>query len=295
MNLLLDPFHYEFMQRALVVCVLLGFTNGFLGSFVVLRRLALLADALSHSLLPGIATAAIFLGLSTPAMLVGGLLAALIVAVGGQLISRSSRLKDETAIASLYIVAFALGIILIKYARVKVDLSHFLFGNILAVGDVDLWLAYGVSAVTLLSLLALQRPLLISLFEPSVAKTLGIRVEALLLWLTVLIVLVMVASLQTVGVLLSLGMLILPAATIYLLTDSYQFMLWASGALGAVGALVGLWLSFCLNIPSGPTIVLVLGLAFVLAYLFGPKYGIVSRARRTRHLHQESLARWSEH
>jgi ABC-type Mn2+/Zn2+ transport system permease subunit len=139
MNWILEPFEYDFMRRALLVCVLVGFTNGFLGAFVVIRRLALMADALSHSLLPGLALAAIFIGLSPLGLLVGGLLAAIFVALGGHLISRSSRLKEETAIAALYIVAFAVGIALIKYAGVKVSLDHFLFGNILGVGDSDLW------------------------------------------------------------------------------------------------------------------------------------------------------------
>lgn len=292
MSFLWEPLEFEFMRRALLACLFLGFTNGFLGAFIVIRRLALLADALSHSLLPGIAIAAIFLGLSTPAMLIGGLLAALFVALGGQLISRSSRLKDETAIASLYILAFAVGIVLITHARVKVDLTHFLFGNILGVGDADLWMAFGAGALTLISATALQRPILLTLFESSVARTLGIPVGALLLWITVLIVLTMVASLQAVGVLLSLGLLILPAATLYLLTDSYSLLLWGGGVLGAVGAVLGLYLSYWLNLPSGPTIVLVLGAVFLGAYLFSPKYGILARTRRTHHLHEESLQRW---
>jgi len=294
MNWLLEPFRYEFMQRALVACVLIGFTNGFLGSFVVLRRLALMADALSHSLLPGLAIAAIFVGLSPIGLLFGGLLAAIFVALGGHLIAASSRIKEETAIAALYIIAFAVGIAIIKYSGVRVSLDHFLFGNILGVGDADLWTTYAISCIALLSLVVLQRPLLLTLFESAVAKTQGIRVDALLGLLIVLIVLTMVSSLQAVGVLLSLGLLILPAATMYLLTDSYAVMSWGGAIIGTVGAVTGLLISFYANIPSGPAIVLVLGIFLIVAYLFSPKYGIVAKRFRRRHLHDESLERWKK-
>lgn len=295
MSWLAEPFQYEFMQRALVACLLIGFTNGFLGSFVVIRRLALMADALSHSLLPGLAVAAIFFGLSPGGLLFGGLLAAIFVALGGHLIAQSSRIKDETAIASLYIIAFALGIAIIKYAGVKVSLDHFLFGNILGVGDSDLWTTYAITCVTLLLLVGLQRPLLLAIFEASVARTQGVRVGLLLGLLVVLIVLAMVSSLQAIGVLLALGLLILPAATMYLLSDSYAVMGWGGAILGTLGAMTGLLLSFWANIPSGPAIVLVLGITFLAAYLFSPKYGILSRRFRRRHLHDESLERWKKH
>ena len=294
MKYLLEPFQYEFMQRAFFECLLVGFTNGFLGSLVVIRRMALMADALSHSLLPGLAIAAIFVGLTPAGLLVGGLVAACIVALGGQIITRSSRVKDETAVACLYVVAFALGVMLIKYAKVKVDLDGFLFGNILGVSNSDIWTSLIISAVTLVTLITLQRPLLLTLFETSVARTQGIPVNAILTTLILLIVLAMLSSLQAVGVLLSLGLLILPATTMYLLSDSYQAMSWGGGALGVLGSMAGLLLSFWANIPSGPAIVLVLGVIFIGAYLFSPKYGMVTRALRPRHMHDESLSRWDK-
>ena len=294
MNWITEPFSYEFMQRALLACVLVGFTNGFLGAYVVVRRLALMADALSHSLLPGLALAAIVVGLSPAGLLFGGLLAAVFVVLGGHLISRSSRVKEETAIAALYIVAFALGIAIIKYGGVKVSLDHFLFGNILGVGNTDLWTSYVITCVVLLVLVAFQRSLFLAIFEASVAKSLGIRVGWLLGVLIFLIVLAMVSSLQAVGVLLSLGLLILPAATVYLLSDRFGVMLWGGAALGVAGAVVGLLVSFWANIPSGPAIVLILGIVFLSAYLFSPKYGVLSRFLRRRHLHEESLERWKK-
>ena len=295
LSVVAEPFGYPFMQRALLSCALIGFTNGFLGTFIVLRRQALLVDALSHSLLPGLAVAAIFVGLSPGGLLLGGLLAALIVAIGGQLIARNSRLKDETAVASLYIIAFALGIVLIRFAKVKVDLTHFLFGNILGVGNGDLWIAYAAAFLTLTSLVFLHRPLLLTLFDATVARASGIRVGWIETGLLALTVLGLVASLQAVGVLLSLGLLILPAATAYLLTNSFSRMLWGGAFLGLVSATGGLLLSFFANIPSGPCIVLLMALFMGAAYLFSPRYGILTRIFRGRHFHEESLGRWEGH
>lgn len=292
---MLDFLHYEFMRRAMIGCALIGFTNGFLSAFIVLRRLALLADALSHSLLPGLALGAILFGLAPLGLFTGAMFAALFVGVGGQLIARSSRLKDETAIGALYTIAFSLGILLLKYARVPVDLNHFLFGNILGLSNADLWIAYAVGALTIVSLVIFQRSLLLTLFEPNVAASVGIKVAPLNYLLMTLMILAMIASFQAVGVVLSVGLLILPAATLYLLSDSFNVMMWGGGVLGAVGACAGLAISNAMNLPSGPTIVLVLGACFSAAYLFSPKYGVLfSKIFKPHHWHKESLTRWEK-
>ena len=289
------PFGYAFMQRALLSCALIGFANGFLGTFIILRRQALLADALSHSLLPGLALAAMLVGLSPAGLLLGGLLAALFVALGGQLMARNSRLKDETAIAALYIIAFALGIVLIRCSDVRIDLTHFLFGNVLGVGDGDLWISYAAAALTLLTLVLFQRPLLLTLFDVAVARSSGVPVTAVETGLLALTVLCLVASLQAVGVLLSLGLLIIPAATAYLLTDSFGRMLWGGAVLGMTCSIGGLIVSFYADIPSGPCIVMVMALCLAAAYLFSPRHGLVRRLLNGRHEHEESLGRWEGH
>jgi ABC-type Mn2+/Zn2+ transport system permease subunit len=288
-----EPFSYEFMQRALIACLLIGFTNGFLSAFIVLRRLALLADALSHSLLPGLAVGAILFGLAPAGLFIGALVAAGLVGLGGQLIARSSRLKDETAIASLYTIAFALGILLIKYARVPVDLHHFLFGNILGLSNMDLWLSYAISFVTIVTLLAFQREYLLVMFDPTLAASQGIRVPMLTYLLMGLTVLAMISSLQAIGVVLSLGLLIIPGAAVYLLTDSFAVMAWGGGVLGAVGSIIGLLISYWIDVPSGPAIVFVLGIGLFLALLFGTRYGVLARLHQHAHLHEESLKRWA--
>jgi manganese transport system permease protein len=290
---LFEPFRHEFMQRALFGCALIGFTNGALSSFIVIRRLALMADAMAHSLLPGVAVALLLFGVAPGTLFVGALVAALLVAFGTQIISNSSRIKEDTALGLLFACSFSLGLVLISFSRLGVNVSDYLFGNILGLGDADLWIIYLISLIVLPMLVALERPLLLTVFDPSVAASQGVPVNTLKYLLMGLLVLSMISSLQAVGVILALGMLIAPAATIYLLSDSFTSMFWMGGILGGAGSCAGLLISFWLNLPSGPCIVLVLGLIFLSAYLFSPKYGIVAKLLRPRHLHEASLARWN--
>lgn len=295
MDWLTEPFHHEFMRRVLVGGALVGFTNGFLGAFVVLRRLALMADSLSHSLLPGLALGLMIAGgLYPSALFIGALVAALFVAIGAQLVARTSRLKEDTALGALYTVAFSIGVVLISFIKVRVSLLHFLFGNILGLSNSDLWMIYGISLVVVPLLAGLQRPLLLTLFDPLVAASQGIRVNLLNLILMISLVLTMIASLQAIGVIMLLGLLIIPAATVYLLCDSYPAMLWGGGAIGLFGSCTGLLLSYRLNLPSGACIVLVLGVILLAGYLFSPRYGLIRRLLPARHLHEESLARWPD-
>jgi len=282
MSVFLDPFQYEFMRKALLGCLLVGFTNGYLSGFIVLRRHALLADGLSHSLLPGLAVGAIFFSLNPVGLFLGALVAALLVVLGGKMITHSSRLKDDTSIGALYIAAFALGIILLKFAPVRVDLSHFLFGNVLGMANGDLWITYALSFFIVLVLTVFHRQLLLALFDPVVASSMGLSVAWLDYLLIGMMVMAMIASLQAVGAVMSIGLLILPAATIYLLSDSYDMMVWGGAFLGMVSAVAGLLLSYWVNLPSGPAIVMVLSAVFVAAYLFGPRYGVINRLLNNR-------------
>ncbi len=294
MDWLTEPFQHEFMRRVFVGGALIGFTNGFLGAFVVLRRMALMADSLSHSLLPGLAVGLLLFGLAPMGLFAGALAAALIVALGAQLLARSSRLKEDTALGALYTVAFSAGVVLISFMKVRVSLLHYLVGNILGLSNSDLWIIWGISLVVVPLLVALQRPLLLTLFDPVVAASQGVRVNLLNFLLMIALVLTMIASLQAVGVIMLLGLLIAPAATVYLLCDSYSAMLWGGGAIGMFGSCTGLLLSYRLNLPSGACIVLVLGVILGLAYLFSPRYGLLRRLRHARHFHDESLARWEK-
>ena len=292
MNWLLEPLHHEFMQRAFLACALIGFTNGFLSAFIVLRRLALMADALSHALLPGLAVGIMLFGLAPLSLFSGALVAALLVGLGAELISRSSRVKEETALAVLYTVAFSAGIVLLAISPVRVDLHEYLFGNILGVSNADLWVTYSISCVTITVLVSLQRPLFLMLFDPAVAATQGVKVSLLNYVLITLLVLSMISSLQAVGVILALGLLVAPAATVYLFSDSCATLFWGGGFVGALGSCAGLLISYWLNLPAGACIVLLLGLMFFLAFIFSPRYGVLRHLLNRGHLHKESLARW---
>ena len=287
MNWLLEPFRHEFMQRALFGCALIGFTNGALSGFIVLRRLALMADAMAHSLLPGVAVALLLFGLAPGSLFFGALVAALLVGLGVQVISGSSRIKEDTSLGLLFACAFSLGLILLSFSPAQVNISHYLFGNILGLADSDLWSIYLISLIVLPLLVLFQRPLLLLMFQPAIAATQGIWVKSLGYLLMALLVLAMIASLQAVGVILALGMLIAPAATVYLCSDSFTAMFWGGGLIGMFGSCAGLFVSYWLNLPSGACIVLTLGLIFFLAYLFSPKYGVLPRLfRRHRHFHE---------
>ncbi len=282
------------MQRALVGGALIGFTNGFLGTFIVLRRMSLMADALSHSMLPGLALGLLVAGgLSASGLFLGGITAALLVALGAMVLARTSRLKEDASLAILYTVAFSAGVVLLQFVPTQVDLKHWLFGDILGIGNADLWIAYGVTLVVVPGLLLVLRPLLLTLFDPMVARSQGVKVDALHVLLVAASVLTMISSAQAVGVILMLGLLVTPAATLYLLTDNFSTMLWGGAALGSVSSVVGLVLSYRFDrVPSGAAIVLVLGACFLAAWALSPRYGLLARLRKRRHFHEESLSRW---
>lgn len=284
----------EFMRRALMGGALIGFTNGFLGAFIILRRMSLMADALSHSMLPGLAIGLIVCnGLNAAGLFIGGIIAAFFVAVGAMLLARGSRIKEDTSLAILYTFAFSVGALLLRFSPTKVDLKHYLFGNILGLANSDLWIAYGVSLIVIPILLLMQRPMVLTLFDPAVARSQGVNVGGLQLALVAASVLTMISSAQAVGVILMLGLLVTPGATMYLLTDHFPRMMWGGAVLGALGAIGGLLLSYRFDgLPSGAAIVIVLFGIFLVAFACSPRYGLLSRWRKPRHFHEESLKRW---
>jgi ABC-type Mn2+/Zn2+ transport system permease subunit len=292
-----DVWSQEFMRRALVGGALIGFTNGFLGAFIILRRMSLMADALSHSMLPGLAIGLMLFGLNPGGLFVGGIMAAFFVALGAMLLARGSRLKEDTSLAILYTFAFSVGAVLLQLMaeKTKVNLAHYLFGNILGLANADLWIAYGVSLVVIPGLLLVERPLVLTMFDPAVARSQGVNVGAVQLLLVVASVLTMISSAQAIGVILMLGLLVTPAATMYLLTDHFPRMMWGGGAIGLLGAVSGLLVSYRFEgLPSGAAIVIILFTIFVAALICSPRYGLLARLRKRRHFHEESLQRWDD-
>jgi manganese transport system permease protein len=276
---LMDFLREPIAQRALLACLMIGFANGFLSAFVVLRKSALKVGTLSHALLPGIALAVLLVGLTQWSALAGAVFAALLVGLGSIFLSRTSRLDQDTAMGILYTTAFAGGYLLLTQLNVRQKLDEWLFGSIVGMADSDLWIAFGISFIAVVMLTALQRPLLIYLFEPHIAASLGVPVRLLNYATFGITILVLISSLQAVGCILSVGLMVAPAATMYLLTDNARALFWGGGIIGAVGSVAAFFLSYPLGWSVSASIILVLGSVFLLAYVFSPRYGLFSRRK----------------
>jgi manganese/iron transport system permease protein len=277
---LLSPWVHPFMQRALLASLLVGGVCAVIGCYVVLRSMAFLGDALAHAILPGVAIAYL-LGVN---LLLGALAMAILVALGIGLISRGGALKEDTAIGILFAAALSLGVVLISSVRTfAVDLSHILFGNLLGVTSVDLWLTAGLSLIVLITIVACYKEFLVVSFDPVLAATLRLPAAFLRGLMLVLLALTVVVSLQAVGVGLAAAMLVTPAATAYLLTRRLPVMMIVSAGLGLLSSLVGLYASYYLNIASGAAIVLSATMLFLLTFALAPRRGALWNLLRSRH------------
>jgi manganese/iron transport system permease protein len=276
MDWLVEPLSYTFMVRGMVAAVLVGVLCAVVGSYVVLRSMAFLGDALAHAILPGVAIAYLLEG----NLVVGALVAAILVALGIGAITRRGTIREDTAIGILFAAALALGVALISTVKTyTVDLTHILFGNVLGVSTGDLWLTAGIGVLVLAVIVLLYKELLVISFDTVLAATLRLPVELLRNVMLVLIALTIVASLQTVGVGLVAAMLVTPAATAYLLTRRLATMMLVAAAFGAFSGAAGLYLSFYVNVASGAAIVLVATALFLVAFLFAPQRGVLWGAR----------------
>ncbi len=265
MSWLLEPLSYQFMQRGLMASVMVGVLCAVMGTYVVLRGMAFLGDAMAHAILPGLAIAYILHG----DLLVGAIIAAVIVALGIGLFSRQGAVREDTAIGILFAAALSLGVALISSIQTyAVDLSHILFGDVLGVSTTDLWLIAGLSIAILLVVALFYRQFLVISFDPVLAATLRLPAEFLRNLMLVLLALTVVVSLQTVGVSLAAAMLVTPAATAYLLTRRLWPMMLVSALIGALSSVVGLYVSYYLNIVSGSAIVLTATALFLAAFLW---------------------------
>lgn len=266
-------------QRSLWACAVTGFTNGFVSALVFMRRSSLQIGTLSCALLPGIALAILLFGLVELSILIGAVIAGLLVGLGSLFVSRTSRLDHDTALSILHTTAFAIGYIILVRLGLQQKVDDWLFGNIMSMSNMDLLIAYVTGALAVLSITALKRPLLICLFDPRAAATMGIPTRPFSYGIFALLILVLVSSLQAVGAFLTLGLLVAPAATVYLLTDRAELLFWGGGLIGGGGSVLAFFLSFPLGWHLGATIILVLGLLFLLAYLLSPKYGLLAKKR----------------
>jgi len=269
---------YAFVRQALLAAVVVGTVCAVMGSFLLVRRWALLGDAISHAVLPGVAIA--FL-LGWP-YVVGALVTGLLTALGIGAVERHTRLKQDAAMGLLFITAFALGLAIISRIRSPVDLFHVLFGNVLAVSRGDLVLTAVSGAVVVGTIALLYKELLLWAFDPVMAESVGLPVRRLHYLMLLLTSLTIVAALQAVGIVLVVAMLIAPPATAAMFSDRLHRLILGAVLVGVLTAVTGFWLAYVFDIASGATMVLVGAGFFALAALFAPRRGVVVRALRRR-------------
>lgn len=258
---------YDFLQIALLTAVMVGIMSGIIGSFIILRGMSLMGDAISHAVLPGVAVA-YMLGIN---ILIGasifGVLAALLIGF----VAARSKIKTDTSIGVVFSAFYALGFILISMAESSTNLHHILFGNILAVSDSDIMTTAVVLGIVILFVVIFYKELLVTSFDATYAKTYGLNVQVIHYTLMLVLTLVTVSALQTVGIILVVAMLITPAATAFLWTDKLDVMLVLSAVVGVVSSITGLYFSYTFNWASGPAIVIVAALLFAISFVFSPK------------------------
>lgn len=287
MDFLVALTEYSYLPRALITGVIVGVLCGVIGSFMVLRGLALMGDAISHAVLPGVAVSFLLGGSLFPGALVAGLLTAL----GIGYVNQHSRLRSDAVIGIMFSAMFALGVVMISLSPTSTDLTKILFGNLVAVRPSDMWTTIAVGVLVLACVLAFYKELLITSFDPTMAAAYGLSTRGLHYLLMVMLTLVTVASLQTVGIILVVALLITPAATAYLLTERLSRMIFLAAGAGVVSAVVGLYISFTYaQLPSGATIVLVATALFLLAFVFGPRQGLMWRLTGSRRARAGSAA-----
>ncbi len=270
--------NYGYLQNAMVAGIMVGTICGFIGCFIILRGMALMGDAISHAVLPGVAIA-YMLGFS---IFIGAVITGVLTSLGIGYISQNSKIKDDTAIGLMFTAAFALGVVLITLQRgTGVDLWHILFGNVLAVSREDIWLIFIIGLVVVFSILLFYKQILLSTFDPVMARAIGIPTNVIHYLMMLLLSLVTVASLNTVGIVLVVAMFIAPGATAYLLTERLPSMLALSAAFGVISAVTGVYLSFIYDVATGASIVLVASFLFALSFFLSPKQGLLVQRYRT--------------
>ena len=283
-ELLLQPFvDYGFMRRALVAIFGLAIGCGPIGVFLILRRMSLVGDAMSHAVLPGAAIAFLLFGFSLTAMTIGGFLVGLAVALCAGTITRLTPQREDASFAALFLISLALGVMLVSWQGTSVDLMHVLFGAILAVDNPALILVAGIATVSVITLAAIFRALVIECVDPGFLRAVhggGARYHLLFL---VLVVLNLVAGFQSLGTLMTVGLMMLPAASARFWTSEIGPMLLFSAAGAFVSGYIGLLVSYHVNLPSGPAIILTAGLMYILSVVFGRNGGLVRTYLRAPH------------
>jgi zinc/manganese transport system permease protein len=284
-DVLWGPFaEFGFMRRALVGCLALAMGAAPVGAFLLLRRMSLTGDAIAHAVLPGAAAGFLLAGLSLPAMTAGGVLAGLAVALLAGVVARVTVLREDASLAAFYLLSLALGVTLVSLRGSNIDLLHVLFGTVLALDDPTLLLLAGVASLTLLGLALLYRPLVLECVDPTFLRSVSGASPLVHGAFLALVVVNLVAGFHALGTLMAVGIMILPAATARLWVSEVGTLLVAAAAIALAAGFTGLLLSYHLELPSGPAVILAAGLAYLVSILVGPAGGVLQRLRPARHL-----------
>lgn len=284
-DLLVAPFaEFDFMRRALVGSVAIALGSGPVGIFLMLRRMSLTGDAMAHAILPGAALGYLAAGLSLPAMALGGFVAGVIVAVLAGLVARLTALKEDASLAAFYLLSLALGVTLVSLRGSNLDLLHVLFGTVLALDDPALLLLAAIATVTLVTFALLYRPLVLECVDPGYLASVSRAGPATHLIFLGLVVLNLVGGFHALGTLLSVGMMMLPAAAARFWSADITLMVAIATAIGIGSGIAGLLLSYHAELPAGPSIILVAGAAYLASLAVGREGSLLRLARPGRHL-----------
>jgi len=277
--LIQEPLSHEFMRKALMVSALVGGVCGLLSCYMTLKGWALMGDAVSHAVMPGVVVAyALGLPFSIGAFVFGVGSVALI-----GFIKQKSRIKEDTVIGLVFTGFFALGLVLVSKIKSNIDLLHILFGSPLGISSSDVNQTLIISIIVICTLLLFRRDLMLYCFDPTHARSIGINTGVLHYLLLSVLSLAAVAGLQTVGIILVVSMLITPGATAYLLTDRFDRMTFLAVLSSILSSLLGVYISYWSDIETGGSIVLVQTIIFLLAFLFAPRYGILKSQGNTHY------------
>ena len=274
---------FAFMRRALAGCLVLSVAAAPVGVFLMLRRLSLTGDAMAHAILPGVAAGYLLAGLNLWAMTAGGLAAGLAIALLASAVTRLTPLREDASLATLYLVSLALGVILISARGSAVDVMHLLFGSVLAIDDTALIFIGIVASITVIAFAVLWRPLVLECVDPGFLKAVGGRGAVIHVAFMLVMVLNLIAGVQALGTLLSVGLMMLPAASARFWTRSLGAMTALAMVFAALSSVAGLTASFAANLPSGPAIIVAAGILYALSIAFGPTGGLIARLRPARH------------
>ena len=282
---LITPFtDFAFMRRALLGCIAISIGATPVGVFLMLRRMSLTGDAMAHAILPGAAVGFLVSGLSLGAMTVGGLVAGLAVALLSGFVTRVTTLKEDASMAAFYLISLAGGVLIVSLRGSNVDLLHVLFGTVLALNDDALLLLCSISTVTLLSLAVLFRPLVLECADPQFLRSVSGLSAVTHFGFLALVVLNLVSGFQALGTLMSVGLMILPAAAARFWVQGIGAMILAAAGVAIASSMAGLLLSYHVSLPTGPSIILVAGGAYALSVIFGTQGGILARYLPRPHL-----------